>query len=169
MQTIQKGVVVTLSYTLRENDAQGVIIQETTQENPLVFLFGAGQLLPEFEHNIAGKSQGDEYAFGILAENAYGLYDPEGLVDLPIEIFMEDGRLAEDLLVPGRTLRLQDDAGHVHSAIVKGRGLDTVQVDFNHPLAGKNLYFTGQILSVRQATPDELAHGHVHGPGGVHH
>lgn len=169
MNTIQKGAVVTLSYTLRENDAQGALIQETTADNPLVFLFGFGQLLPDFEKNIEGKKAGDPYAFAIEAENAYGLYDPEGLVDLPLEIFMENGRLLEELLTPGRTLRLQDETGQVHSAIVKSRGLETVRVDFNHPLAGKNLYFTGTILAVRPATEDELAHGHVHGPGGVHH
>jgi FKBP-type peptidyl-prolyl cis-trans isomerase SlyD len=169
MNTIQKGAVVTLSYTLRENDAQGPLIQETSHDNPLVFLFGFGQLLPDFEKNIEGKKAGDLYAFAIEAENAYGLYDPEGLVDLPLEIFMENGQLLEELLMPGRTLRLQDETGQVHSAIVKGRGLETVQVDFNHPLAGKNLYFTGTILAIRPATEEELAHGHVHGPGGVHH
>lgn len=169
MDTIQRGAVVTLSYSLRENNSEGLLIQETSPSNPLVFLFGFGQLLPDFERQIEGKKNGDQYAFSIEAENAYGLYDPEGLVELPLEIFMENGRLLDELLTPGHTLRLQDDSGQVHSVIVKGRGLETVQVDFNHPLAGKNLFFSGTILAVRAATEEELAHGHVHGPGGVSH
>lgn len=169
MDTIQRGAVVTLSYSLREDNSEGLLIQETSPSNPLVFLFGFGQLLPDFERQIEGKKNGEQYAFSINAENAYGLYDPEGLVELPLEIFMENGRLLDELLTPGHTLRLQDDSGQVHSVIVKGRSLETVQVDFNHPLAGKNLFFSGTILAVRAATEEELAHGHVHGPGGVSH
>jgi len=169
MLKITKGHVVSLSYVLRQENEVGPIIQETNSENPLVFLFGFGQMLPDFEKNIEGKSIGETYSFGILAENAYGLYDPEGIMDLPIEIFFEEGKLVEDFIIPGKTIRLSDDEGNIHMAVVKGRSINTVQVDFNHPLAGKNLHFSVKILSVREASPDELAHGHVHGPGGVDH
>ncbi|MCX7768591.1 MAG: peptidylprolyl isomerase [Flavobacteriales bacterium] len=167
MIPIMKGTVVTLSYCLRENDEHGTLLQETDTNNPFVFLFGFGHLLPDFEGNIQGLSVGDKFSFTITAERAFGLYDPEGLIDLPLEIFMDQGQLMEHLLEPGQTLHLRDEEGEIHRCTVKKRGLSSVQVDFNHPLAGKNLHFSGEILDVRYASPEELDHGHVHGPGGV--
>lgn len=161
--------VVSLHYTLKENDENGATIQVTPDDKPLAFIFGVGQLLPEFEKNIAGLSVGDAFAFGLKAVDSYGEKDPNAIVDVDKNIFVVDGELKEDILVVGRSVGMRDDQGHPMNAVIMEIGESTVKLDFNHPMAGKNLHFSGKIIEVREATPEELDHGHVHGPGGHHH
>jgi FKBP-type peptidyl-prolyl cis-trans isomerase SlyD len=166
---ITDNKVVTLKYNLHENNAEGELIERVTQDHPFVFLFGAGGLLPEFESNLRGKLVGSTFSFGIDAEHAYGLADDKAIEYVPKEIFMIDGVLAEDLLVIDQVINLRDQNGHLVRARVVEVGDAEVLLDFNHPLAGVNLYFTGEILDIRDATAEEISHGHVHGPGGHHH
>lgn len=166
---IDKNKVVTLHYKLQEGSAEGNLIEETTGKDPLVFLYGVGQMIPEFERQLAGKKEGDTFAFGIISGEAYGDYDPDAIVAIPKGSFVIDGELATDLLQIGKVIPMRDGDGNQLLGTVKEVKDDEVRMDFNHPMAGVDLYFTGNIEDVREATASELEHGHVHGPGGHQH
>lgn len=166
---IAKNAVVSLHYKLQEDNADGDLIEETAGGPPLVFLFGVGQMLPSFEENLEGKKAGDTFAFRLESQNAYGPYEPESVVPVPKNIFEVDGKLQEEILVVGNTIPLQDQSGRqLIGKVVEVQETEVV-LDFNHPMAGTNLYFSGKIESLREATPSEIEHGHVHGPGGHEH
>lgn len=166
---IGKNKVVTLTYTLRANDAQGELIQKVDEKKPFVHLFGAGSLLPAFEENLDGLETGSEFGFSLAAEEAYGNPSDEAILELDKKIFEIDGIIDESILSVGNMITMENQDGQP----IEGRVLDLkdelVIMDFNHPLAGENLYFSGQVLDVRDASVEESAHGHVHGNGGHHH
>jgi FKBP-type peptidyl-prolyl cis-trans isomerase SlyD len=166
---IDKNTVVSLHYRLTENDVLGELVEETFGGQPLVFLYGAGQMIPEFERQLAGKATGDNFAFGIKSEDAYGDSDPDAVVLLPLSTFEVDGELDGEMLQVGNVIPMSDDQGNRLNGTVVEVNADGVVIDFNHPMAGVNLFFTGTIDSVREATETEIEHGHVHGPGGHHH
>jgi FKBP-type peptidyl-prolyl cis-trans isomerase SlyD len=126
-------------------------------------------MIPAFEANLKDLKKGDTFAFGIPAAQAYGEYDDNALVEVPKQIFEHEGKIPDGLLEVGNVLPLQDQEGNRLQGMVAWVGLDKVKLDFNHPMAGVDLFFTGHVESVREADPSELAHGHVHGPGGHHH
>ncbi|TXB67579.1 FKBP-type peptidyl-prolyl cis-trans isomerase [Phaeodactylibacter luteus] len=166
---IDKHTVVTLHYKLQEKDADGDMVEQTFGSDPLVFLYGAGSMIPKFEAELSGKKAGDGFAFGIESAEAYGEYDPEAIAPIPKEAFVVDGELAEDILQVGRVIPMRDPDGNQLIGTILEIGDTEVQMNFNHPMAGVDLYFTGQIEEVRAATAEEIEHGHVHGPGGVSH
>ena len=167
---IQQNTVVSLHYSLREGSAEGELIEETFGQEPLTFIFGNGQMISGFEANLNGKLAGDTYSFLLSPEEAYGATDAEAIVEVPIENFAdESGNVDRDYLVAGAPIHMTDEDGHRYRGILAEVKLNTVMVDFNHPMAGKSLHFSGEGLSVRPATESELDHGHVHGPGGHHH
>lgn len=163
---IQAEHVVSLTYDLYVTNQDGVeeLVERTTEEQPLTFLFGAGQMLPKFEENLDGLSTGDTYDFKLSAENAYGEHDPEAVASLPKEMFA-----GQDMPEVGNILPLQDNQGNRFQGQVVSVVEDAVLVDLNHPMAGQELHFTGTIINVRPASPEELDHGHAHGPDGHHH
>ena len=168
---IENRTVVTLNYrlTVDENGSE-TEVERTTAESPFVFLFGSGQLLPDFEMNLAGKTAGSAFDFLISAERGYGLSDAQNIVPVPISVFVgADGQPDTSLLVIGNTVPMSDNAGNRYQGKIKEVNEDTVVMDFNHPLADRTLHFTGEVIEVRLATLEELQHGHVHGPGGHHH
>lgn len=166
---IKKNTVVSLTYTLREASAEGRVIEITKESDPLVFLYGVGQMLPRFEENLADLLPGTEYAFAIPCVDAYGEVDNESVIDLEKDIFKIDGKIDDDMLRPGNVIPMRDESGHMLQGVVEQVNENSVRMNFNHPLAGTDLHFTGKILDVREATADELSHGHVHGEGGHHH
>lgn len=170
---IENKTVVSLHYRLTVNEnpaAQEELVEETSSEHPFVFLYGAGGLLEEFEQNLKGLKPGDPFDFVIRAENGYGIASPENVVRIPIEAFVAPGEeLDTEMVRPGNFLPMVDDRGHQMQGLVLEVTPQQVVMDFNHPLAGKNLHFTGNVISVRAASAEELAHGHVHGEGGHHH
>lgn len=167
--TIQDLVVVSLNYKL-SNHKTGEKIEETTAENPMVFLFGVGGIIPEFEENIRGKQVGDAFDFAINAENAYGESNEDMIAMIPLNVFVEDGgELDTNMFKVGAIVPMSDSEGnHLRGTILEVTG-EYIKMDFNHPLAGTDLHFSGEILSIRPATQDEIDHGHAHGPGGHHH
>jgi FKBP-type peptidyl-prolyl cis-trans isomerase SlyD len=168
---IENDKVVSLSYELHSEDdnKQRIFVEKQDAENPLVFIFGNGNLLPVFEENLSGKAIGDTFAFSIDAVDAYGEFDKDSVVDLPIDLFKQDGILMMDILKIGSSLPMADqDGNQLMGKIIAITG-DAVTMDFNHPLAGKPLHFTGEVIEIREANPEELEHGHVHGAGGHHH
>ena len=167
--SIAKNKVVALTYDLREDDLNGDLIEVVKDDHPFTFLFGAGGLLPEFESNLEGKIIGSGFEFSIKAINAYGEFDESALEYVPKDIFMMDGQIAEELLQIDKIVNLRDQGGNLIRARVAEVGDAEVLLDFNHPLAGVNLFFKGEILEVREATEEEIQHGHVHGEGGHQH
>ncbi|MGN6398443.1 MAG: FKBP-type peptidyl-prolyl cis-trans isomerase [Mucilaginibacter sp.] len=162
---IEPQHVVSLTYDLYvDQDGSEVLQESATEEQPLTFLYGAGQMLPKFEENLSELSTGDSYDFSLSAEDAYGEYDDEAVANLPREMFNESG-------IPeiGSILPLQDNNGNRFQGVVASIAEDGVIVDLNHPMAGRELHFKGNIINVRPATPEELSHGHAHGPDGHHH
>ena len=166
---IEPKKVVSVSYVLREKTADGRVLEKTADEQPFYFLFGVGGLLPDFESNLAGLKVGDTFAFGIEHKKAYGAVDESAIVEIPIQSFYVDGKLATDMLQLGNTIPMRTQDGNTIRGVVKAVTADMVRMDFNHPMAGIDLFFTGEVKSIRDATPEEIDHKHVHGPGGHHH
>ena len=166
---IEPKKVVTVHYTLTEGTADGQLVETTNGNEPLAFIYGVGMMIPDFEKNISGMKAGDPFAFGIAAANAYGEYDDTALVEVPKNMFEVDGKIPDGLLEVGNMLPLTDQDGNHFQGMVAWIGLDKVKIDFNHPMAGVDLFFSGQVEEVLDAEPAELEHGHVHGAGGHHH
>ena len=119
-------------------------------------------LLPRFEEEVEGKEVGEGFEFTLSPEEGYGLYSSDYFFELPLSSFAVDGQVREDLLVVGRVIPMMSDDGNVLQGTVKEVKDDVVVMDFNHPMAGKTLHFTGTVVSVREATEEELTHGLAH-------
>ena len=156
---IEKNRVVALSYTLV---VDGAVADQATAEHPLEYIHGTGMLLPRFEEEVAGKEPGEDYAFTLSPEEGYGVHNPAHVFDIPITAFAIDGQIRHDLLVIGRTIPMLNQAGQVVQGTVAAVKEDAVSMDFNHPMAGKTLNFSGKVVSVREATQKELTEG-LHG------
>jgi FKBP-type peptidyl-prolyl cis-trans isomerase SlyD len=159
---INKNKVVSLKYELRINAKDGHLVEKVENDRPLEFIFGIGNMLQGFELNLVGLKTGDTFDFSINADNAYGLVNEDMIVDLPKDIFKVDGKVDEKLMVVDNIVPMRDNQGnHLNGKIVEILD-ETVKMDFNHPLAGDDLFFKGEILDIREATEAELSHGHLH-------
>lgn len=156
---IQKNKVVAVSYEL---EVEGKTADKAGSEAPLEYIHGTGMLLPKFEAALEDKVAGDSFEFVLSPEEGYGTYNPNYMVRLPMEAFIIDGRTATELLVVGRTLPMLNSEGQVVQGTIAAVDEKTVTMDFNHPMAGKTLHFTGKVESVREATEKELTEG-LHG------
>ena len=143
-------------------------METADKSNPLQFLYGVGMMIPGFEKGLVGKSTGDTFGFTINPEDGYGDNDASAIIDLPIDIFKVDNVIDLNLLKIGNVLPMSDNSGNVLNGKVVSFDDTAVKMDFNHPLAGHELHFTGEILEVREASPEEASHGHVHSGDGHH-
>lgn len=164
-----KDTVVTLTYTLRENNDKGEIVESVNADNPAVFLIGAGNLLEKFEGNLQGLEKGDAFSFALTSEEGYGEVMEEAVVDVPLRAFEVEGEVDQEMVQLGNYLPMRDQEGNLMHGKIIEVGPEFVTMDFNHPMAGKNLHFSGEIVDVRDASQEEIDHGHVHGAGGHHH
>jgi len=155
-----------VTYTLV---VDGEVVDMAEKEKPLSFIQGIGMMVPGFETNLEGLTAGTSYEFKLNPDAAYGEYDKEAVVDLPISTFKVDGKINNDMLNVGQVVPMQDQNGNPLHGTVLEVSDEKVKMDFNHMLAGKELNFSGEILEVRAATQAELDHGHVHGPEGHEH
>ncbi len=153
---IDKNTVVSLSYTLTVG---GEVIETVKAENPLKFIFGTGYLLPKFEENVSGKSKGDSFDFQLTAKEGYGEVNPDAVVELPKDMFKVNGNVEEGLLTEGNVLPMQDSEGNRLQGTIETVKEDSVVMNFNHPLAGSDLNFKGEVVEVRDATQEELENG----------
>jgi len=154
---IEKNKMVSLIYELRESDSNGRIIEALDEQRPLRFIYGTGRLLPYFEDNIDSLNTGDPFSFAIDSEMAYGERREDMIIDVPISVFQTDGKLNEDVCRVGNEVPMMDTDGNPLNGIINEITDTYVKMDFNHPMAGINLFFTGKIVEVRDATEHELA------------
>lgn len=166
---IENEKVVAVSYEL---EVEGQIADKSQPGAPLEYIHGTGMLLPKFEEALEGKEPGDGFEFTLSPEDGYGEYHEEYKVNIPKTAFAIDGKVREDLLVVGRMIPMLNSEGQVVQGVVAELKDDSVVMDFNHPMAGKVLHFTGKVESVRSATEKELTEG-LHGEflpaeGGCH-
>ncbi len=159
---ISHNKVVRFDYTLTD-DAQSVIDSSTGNE-PLAYLHGSGNIIPGLESALEGKSAGDTLNVRVAAADAYGERDDRLIQMVPREMFEDN----QEIQV-GMQFQSSDEDGNVRVVTVVAADADSITVDGNHPLAGVPLNFAVTIVDVRDATAEELSHGHVHGPGGHHH
>lgn len=157
----EKDKVVEFHYRL--TDDAGELIDSSHESEPLAVLFGRGMIIPGLEQALTGHEAGDRFDVVVPAADAYGERQ-EGLTQRVPKKYFRD----PDQLEPGMTTVLRTENGHRQVTIVK-IGSSVIDVDLNHPLAGKTLRFDIEITGVRDATAEELDHGHVHGAGGHHH
>ncbi len=157
--TIENNKLVTVMYKLhvKQEDGEMELMEETTPEQPLKYFHGLGMMLPKFEEKLAGLKEGDTFEFMLATADAYGEYEDESIVDLPRNIFEIDGKLDEERVFEGAVVPLMDNEGNRINAEIVEIKADTIQVDFNHPLAGEDLYFSGSIVSIEQPSDEELA------------
>lgn len=151
--------VISLTYELFVN---GKLVEKTETEKPFSFLTGAGNVLPKFEENLVQFKKDEDFDFSLTADQAYGAVKSEAIVNVPMSAFEINGKTDETMLVPGHNIPMQDTAGNRLNGLVVEVEPEHVRMDFNHPLAGNDLRFKGKILEIRNATEDELQHGHVH-------
>lgn len=159
---IAKDKVVLINYTLK-NDA-GEIIDSSEGGDPLAYLHGAENIIPGLEKALEGKAAGESLSVTVPPEEAYGVFDEGKIQSVPKEMFDDAG----EVVVGAQYHAAAPDGGYITITVTEV-GDDTVTVDANHPLAGENLSFDITVVDIRDASPEELEHGHVHGPDGHNH
>ena len=158
---IAQNSVVTIHYTLK--DDAGEVIDTSRESDPVAYLHGHGNLVPGLERELEGKNTGDKVNVSVAPDQGYGEYDKNLVQQVP-------RRALQGIANVKVGMRLQAQTPQGPRAVVVTRLVgDMVTIDGNHPLAGKNLNFDVEITDVREATEEELEHGHVHGAGGHHH
>jgi FKBP-type peptidyl-prolyl cis-trans isomerase SlyD len=154
---IEQNKMVSLIYELRECDSTGRVIETLDENRPLKFIFGTGRLLPVFESNISALVKGDIFRFTLDSDKAYGEKREEMIVDVPVAVFETDGKLNEDICRVGNEVPMMDTNGNPLNGIINEITDTYVKMDFNHPMAGLDLFFSGKIVDVREATEAELS------------
>lgn len=158
---IAERKVASFHYTLT-NDA-GEMLDSSAGREPLAYLHGAGNIVPGLETEMAGHRVGDKFKVDVDPQNGYGTY----IEELAQTVSRESFEGVADLTV-GMQFQAQTGQGAIAVIVTAIEG-DEVSVDGNHPLAGETLHFDVEIIEVRDATEEEIQHGHVHGAGGHHH
>jgi FKBP-type peptidyl-prolyl cis-trans isomerase SlyD len=172
---IEDKAVVGLTYELMvskdENEIESTpfSVEVRDQEDPFYFIFGNSGLPEKFEEELKAKMQGENFKFKLTADEAYGQADDELLMPIPKSQLLQEGSFEPGMLEEGSFLPLVDQDGFpMQAKVVKDLG-EEVLLDFNHPLVGFDLHFEGTVIEVREATQEELDHGHVHGEHGHQH
>lgn len=151
---VEKDLVVSMDYSLT---VDGEVIDSSEGSEPIEFIQGHGNIIPGLENALYGMAIGDQKSVSVSPDEGYGIYDPEAVLtvqraEFPVEIPME----------LGTEVSIQDEGGDVMVAVIESFDNETVTLNGNHPLAGKDLQFDVTIVGLRQPTADELEHGHIH-------
>jgi len=153
---IKKNTIAKVQYAVADA-TDGQILQQVTADDAQEFLFGNQLLLEVFEQNLQGLSAGDEFYFQATEAEAYGPIDSKAIVNLPLTTFAEeDGRIDDEVVRIGHVFPMGDKQGNELLGKIVALENDQVTMDFNHPMAGKDLIFSGKIVAVRDALPDEI-------------
>jgi len=159
---VEKDKVVSFHYSLSEES--GAPIEDSHERGPLIILFGHGNIIAGLEQAMTGHVAGDRFDVVVAPAQAYGERREDATQRVPKKYFRD-----AEHLQPGMTTVLNMKDGHQQMVTVTKIGSSVIDVDLNHPMAGMTLHFAIEITDVREATAEELAHGHVHGPGGHAH
>ena len=157
---ISTNKFVSVDYELSiKNDETGQmeLVEKTSADRPLNFIYGLGMMLPKFEEHLAGLQAGDKFEFSLDKADAYGDYIDENVIDLERSVFETDGHFDSKLIFEGNTIPLSDGEGNTFRAVVVKVTDKTVTVDLNHPFADETLYFKGSVLGVSEPSNEELA------------
>jgi FKBP-type peptidyl-prolyl cis-trans isomerase SlyD len=154
---ISANKVAAIHYTLTDND--GKILDSSAGRDPLYYIHGIGNLIPGMEEGLEGKKKGDKFNIKVSPEKGYGVKDDNLTQQVPRSAF------GDQKVEVG--MQFQTNQGGV--VTVTKVGLESITVDANHPLAGVELNFAVEVIEIREATSEEISHGHVHGAGGHHH
>lgn len=160
---VEANKVVTVAYQVR--NPQGDIVEQATTESPMSYLHGAENILPKIEEALTGKNVGDHVELTLEPQDAYGEIQTESHIQRIPAKYVGGSKG----LKPGDQVTLHMKDGTQQQVTVVKVGKFSVDVDLNHPLAGLTLTFAIDVLDIRDASPEEIEHGHVHGPGGHHH
>jgi len=152
--SVDKNLVVSMDYELTVDNA---VIDSSEENDPIVFLQGVGNIVPGLEKAIQGMKVGESKEVEVKAAEAYGEFDPENFIEVPKNEFPEDIPL-----VVGTEIGVNDENGDELTAFIEEVDLEKITLNFNHPLAGKDLHFKVKITDIREATAEELEHGHIH-------
>jgi FKBP-type peptidyl-prolyl cis-trans isomerase SlyD len=158
---VADDLVVSMNYTLT---VDGEIVDSSKENEPIQFLHGRGNIISGLEAHLGGLGVGENLQVTVAAKDGYGEFDSEQVVDIPLDEFPE-----EICVEPGVELEMKDQNGDILYARIVSVGKSRAKLDFNHPLAGKELTFDVTIVDLRNATAEELEHGHVHGSEGHAH
>lgn len=158
---IAKDRVITLSYTLKDNDDN---ILDQSDDGSFCYLHGASNIIPGLENALTGKIAGDELSVSIPPEEAYGMRDAAREQEVPRNMFPP-----EQEIEVGMQFHAESPDGQAVMVIISKVEEETIFVDGNHPLAGVQLNFDVKIMEIRDASEEEIEHGHVHGPHGHDH
>ncbi len=164
---VNKNKVVSFTYELKLKNSKGEAIQKVDKSKPLRILFGRGNLLEYFEENIEGLKKDSNFEFTLKSEESYGPYNKKAIAEFDKSVFTKEGELDEELLVVGDYLPMENNDGLPFNGKILEVTDSKVKMDFNHPLAGQNLYFKGRILDIREATKSEIETGTVAAVGRV--
>ena len=166
----EKVVTATYEMFVDGENGQEELMERATTDHPLVYCHGLGMMLPKFEEALAGKHKGDKFDFRIDHTDAYGEYDEEGVLDLDKKMFFNgDGEFDSERVYVGAIVPMNTVDGQIVNAQILEISAEKVTIDLNHPLAGENLHFVGEIIDLRDVTPAELdALRHPHKCGGCH-
>jgi FKBP-type peptidyl-prolyl cis-trans isomerase SlyD len=156
MLEIGKYSMVTLTYDLRVDDEKGEVVEQATETQPLEFLYGAGAMLPKFESHLAGLREGEPFTLKLAKQDAYGELNEDALVELPKHVFLVDGKIDEELIKIGNTVPMMSSNGQRLNGLVLEINDEVIKMDFNHPLAGEDLFFAGKVVGVREASEEEV-------------
>lgn len=155
---IKPGKFVAVSYKLwaLQPDQEPEEVEETQPGRPLTFIYGTGSMLESFEKKLENLKQGDKFDFVLTADEAYGQADPENVIELPKDIFYVDGKFDDEMVVEGAVLPMRDAQGNTLNGTVEKVTETAVVMDFNHPMAGTDLHFIGEVLEVREPTESDI-------------
>ena len=158
---IDHQAAVTFHYTLRDKD--GTELETSRGSDPSVYLHSANNIIPGLESAMTGKATCDVFSATVEPEQAYGMPDAGRIQRVPMKHLVFKGKLRA-----GSVVKLNTSEGTRAVTVIKA-GRHSADIDTNHPLAGQALTFDIEVIEVRAASPEELSHGHAHGPGGHHH
>ncbi len=158
---VEKDKAVSFHYTLK--NAEGEQMETSREKDPMSYLQGANNIIAGLEKAMEGHAVNDEFSVTVEPEEAYGVRNEDNVQRVPLKRLKSIGKISV-----GQVLNLQTNQGQVQVTVLKV-GRFNVDVDGNHPLAGKQLTFDVEIMDIREASEEELEHGHVHGPGGHQH
>ena len=158
MTTKLSNIFIAAEYELYVGEGEEKeLMEKAGQETPFSFITGLGLALEDFEKNLIGLNKGDKFEFSIPSDKAYGDYNDDHCLDLPRDIFMVDGKFDDNVVREGAIVPMVDSEGNRLQGLVLEIKADSVRIDFNHPLAGEELHFTGTILDTHEATAEEIA------------